>query len=297
MHPGTAPQKTRPTFTLKLHDRDLELGHRTLIMGILNVTPDSFSDGGAFFDHARAVAQAMRMSEEGADIIDIGGESTRPGAESVPLDEEIRRVVPLVKILSREVPVPISVDTYKSEVAARSLDAGAHIINDISGLRFDPAMAGLVARYKTPVVVMHIKGTPKDMQKDPTYADLIGEIREYLEEGVRNAEHAGLKRDQVMVDVGIGFGKTLSHNLELIRRLDEFHSMGSPMLIGPSRKSFIGKILDLPVQERLEGTVAAVTMAISRGVHIVRVHDCAPIKRVVQVADAIMDPHAFNNPV
>jgi dihydropteroate synthase len=286
-------RRIRPPFILKLRDRDLELGQKTLIMGILNVTPDSFSDGGFFFDPNKAIAQAIKMTEEGADIIDIGGESTRPGAESVPLEEEIRRVVPVIKELIKEIHLPISVDSYKSEVAKQALDAGAHIINDISGLRFDPAMAELAAQYNVPVVVMHIKGTPKDMQQNPKYEDLIYEIKSYLEEGVGLAEKAGLKRDQVIIDVGIGFGKTVSHNLELINRLDEFHTIGCPMLIGPSRKSFIGNILDLPVQERLEGTAAAITMAVSRGVHIVRLHDCAPMKRVIQIADAIMNPHVF----
>jgi dihydropteroate synthase len=289
MKTGTYTKKTRQPFILKLHDRDLELGQRTLIMGILNVTPDSFSDGGRFFDAPKAIGQAVRMAEEGADIIDIGGESTRPGAESVPLEEELRRIVPLVKELVTKIPIPISVDSYKSLVAKQALDAGAHIINDISGLRFDNAMAGLAARYKAPIVIMHIKGIPKDMQQNPIYEDLVSEIKSYLEEGARLAEESGVERDQVIIDVGIGFGKTVSHNLELINRLDEFHSIGCPMLIGPSRKSFIGNILNLPVSERFEGTAAAVTMAISRGVHIVRVHDCGPIKRVVQIADSIID--------
>jgi len=262
-------------------------------MGILNVTPDSFSDGNLFFDHARAVEHAVRMSEEGADIIDIGGESTRPGAESVSLEEEIRRVAPLIEDLARRLSVPISIDTYKSEVAREALDRGAHIINDISGLRFDPAMAKLAAQYSAPVVIMHIKGTPKDMQQNPTYDDLVGEIRAYLDKGVRCAEDAGLPRDQVMADVGIGFGKTVRHNLELINRLDEFQALGCPLLIGPSRKSFIGKVLDLPVQERIEGTAAAVAIAIARGVHIVRVHDCAPMKRIARMADAIIAPQDF----
>lgn len=269
------------------------MGQRTLIMGILNVTPDSFSDGNLFFDHARALEHAVRMAEEGADIIDIGGESTRPGAESITLEEEIRRVAPIIEKLAKDLSVPISIDTYKAEVAREALDRGAHIINDISGLRFDPAMAGLAARYKAPVVIMHIKGTPKDMQQNPTYDDLVGEIKAYLDDGVRCAEAAGLRRDQVMVDVGIGFGKTVRHNLELINRLDEFHALGCPLLIGPSRKSFIGKVLDLPVQERIEGTAAAVAIAIAKGAHIVRVHDCAPMKRVARMADAIMAPGDF----
>ncbi|MGA1864575.1 MAG: dihydropteroate synthase [bacterium] len=288
MKTGTSSKRIPRSFVLKLHDRDLELRQRTLIMGILNVTPDSFSDGGLFFDFTRALKHAIAMAEEGADIIDVGGESTRPGAESVTLEEELRRIVPLVKELVKEVPIPISIDSYKSEVVKQALDAGAHIINDISGLRFDNAMAGLAAHYKAPAVIMHIKGTPKDMQQNPVYEDLVGEVKSYLEEGVRVAEAAGIKREQVIVDVGIGFGKTVSHNLELINRLDEFHSIGCPMLLGPSRKSFIGNILDLPVSERLEGTIAAVAMAVSRGVHIVRVHDCGPIKRAVQIADAIM---------
>ncbi len=284
----------RPCFTLKLHDRTLMLGHKTLIMGILNVTPDSFSDGGLFFDHDKAVEQANVMVAKGADIIDIGGESTRPGAEPVPLEEEIRRVIPLIKNLSQDIPVPISIDTYKSEVAERALDVGAHILNDISGLRFDPGMVKLIGRYKVPVIVMHIKGTPRNMQQNPAYADLISEVKSYLEEGVRLASQEGLETDQVIIDVGIGFGKSVGHNLELINRLDEFHDLGCPILIGPSRKSFIGKVLNLSVQDRLEGTAAAMAIAINKGAHIVRVHDCGPMKRVAQMADAIMNPSAFS---
>ncbi|MBN2372169.1 dihydropteroate synthase [bacterium] len=281
----------RPYFNLKLHDRKLPLGHETMIMGILNVTPDSFSDGGLFLDSGKAIDQAVKMWEQGADIIDIGGESTRPGAEPVPVDEEIQRVVPLAKDIINKIPIPVSVDTYKFEVAERVLDIGAHIINDISGLRFDKRMPGLLSRFNSPVVVMHIKGTPRDMQENPAYTDLVGEIKAYLEEGIRMATGDGLEREQVIVDVGIGFGKTVSHNLELINRLDEFHKLGCPILIGPSRKSFIGKVLNLPVQDRLEGTAAAVAIAISRGVHIVRVHDCGTMKRVARMTDAILDPY------
>lgn len=283
----------RPHFDLKLHDRLLHLGDKTLIMGILNVTPDSFSDGGLFFDYDKAIEAANIMVAKGADIIDIGGESTRPGAETVPLEEEIRRVIPLTKKLVRELSVPISIDTYKAEVADRALAIGAHIINDISGLRFDSRMRDVLKRFKPPVVIMHIKGTPKDMQKNPTYNDLVSEIKAFLAEGKDIALESGLERDQVIIDVGIGFGKSLAHNLELINRLNEFHTLGSPILIGPSRKSFIGKVLDLPVQDRLEGTAAAVAISIIKGAHIVRVHDCGPMKRVAQMADAILEPSAF----
>ncbi|NOZ68721.1 MAG: dihydropteroate synthase, partial [Deferribacteres bacterium] len=224
-------------------------------MGILNITPDSFYDGGRFFNRAGAVEQALRMQEEGADIIDIGGESTRPGAAKIPVREEIRRVVPVIEALSGKLKIPISVDTCKSRVAEAALSAGASIINDISGLRFDPKMAGVAAAAKAPVVIMHIRGTPADMQKNPVYKALIPEITDYLHEGIAIARQAGIPDDMIIIDPGIGFGKTVEHNLEIIRRLNEFTGFEKPILLGPSRKSFIGRILgDLPAAERLEGT-------------------------------------------
>ncbi len=267
---------------------ELDLGRKTHVMGILNTTPDSFSDGGRYFDFSRAVDRALLMVDEGADIIDIGGESTRPGSEPVPPEEEIRRTVPLIRALAQRVSVPISIDTYKAEVARQALDAGAAIVNDISGLRFDPGMPEIVSRYKVPVVVMHIKGTPRDMQHNPSYTALIPEILDYFRECISIAAQAGIPEEMVILDPGIGFGKTFEHNLQIINRLSEFSILGKPLLVGPSRKAFIGKILDnAPASERLEGTAAAVTASILNGAHIVRVHDVKEMARVAKVADAI----------
>jgi len=282
----------RPTFTLRCRDRELELGRRTAVMGVLNVTPDSFSDGGLYLEPSRAVDRALEMVEEGADVIDVGGESTRPGADPVPLEEELRRVVPVIEAIASRVPVPVSVDTYKAKVAKEALEAGASIVNDISGLQFDPRMAEVVARYGAAVVVMHIKGTPKTMQQDPRYDDLIGEITQYLKDGVRRAEEAGVSPDAIVVDPGIGFGKRLEHNLTIFSRLEELSSLGKPVLIGPSRKRFIGEILGVEVGERLFGTLASVAAAVMRGAHIVRVHDVRPVRQVVDVVDAILGVEA-----
>lgn len=261
---------------------------RTYIMGILNVTPDSFSDGGVYLDKERAVEHALRMQEEGADIIDIGGESTRPGAEAVPVKEEIRRVIPVIEILAKRLKIPISVDTYKASVAEVALSAGATMVNDISGLRFDPEMPEIVVRHRVPVVIMHIKGTPRDMQINPTYRALIPEIKDYLMEGILIAQRAGIPDNMIIIDPGIGFGKTWEHNLEILRSLNEFRTLKKPLLLGPSRKSFIGKVLgDLPVTERFEGTAAAVAIGILNGANIIRVHDVKAMVRVARVVDAI----------
>lgn len=274
---------------LALKDASIELSRKTIIMGILNVTPDSFSDGGEYFDPARAVDRALEMIEQGADIIDIGGESTRPGSEVVPLDEEIRRTIPIIEKIAARVDVPLSIDTYKAEVARQAVSVGASIVNDISGLRFDPAMAGSIAEMGVPVVIMHIKGKPKDMQVDPVYDDLIGDIKTYLRESIDTAKSAGIPDDKIIVDPGIGFGKTFDHNLEIIQRLGEFRELGKPILIGPSRKAFIGKILgDLPPAERIEGTAAAVAISIFNSANIIRVHDVKEMSRVACVADAII---------
>jgi len=263
-----------------------DLSSRTHIMGILNVTPDSFSDGGKFQNVDQAVRYAMKMVEDGADFIDVGGESTRPGSEPVPLDEELRRVIPVIERLVKLTNIPISVDTYKSEVAERALNSGAVIVNDISGLQFDKSMSKTVAQLKASIILMHIKGTPRTMQIAPEYKNLIEDVCSYLETSVRIAKEN--KIEQIIVDPGIGFGKTLQHNLEILRRLNEFKRFGFPILIGPSRKSFIGKILDLPVDQRLEGTIAAVVVGVMNGANIVRVHDVREVKRAVQVIDAIM---------
>jgi len=265
-----------------------DFSQRTYIMGILNVTPDSFSDGGKYFGKERAVEQALRMRDEGADIIDIGGESTRPGAEKISVKEEISRVVPVIEALANKVKIPISIDTYKSAVAEAAILSGASIINDISGLRFDPEMPRVAARHNVPVVIMHIKGTPKNMQKKPVYKALIPEITDYLREGIEIARNAGVADDKIVIDPGIGFGKTIEHNLEIIKKLNEFSGLEKPILIGPSRKSFIGRILgDLPVTERLEGTAAVLAIGIFNGANIIRVHDIKEMGRVARIADRI----------
>jgi len=270
-------------------DRELPLGAKTLVMGIINVTPDSFSGDGLGGDVAAAVALGKQMVADGADILDIGGESTRPGAEPVSLEEELARVLPVTAGLCAQVAVPISIDTYKSQVAREALAAGASLVNDISGLHADDQMARVIADAAAAVVVMHIRGTPRDMQKDPQYGDVIGEISDYLEEGIARAETAGLRRDQIVVDPGFGFGKTVEHNLELLRRLREFRCLGCPVMIGTSRKSTIGKLLgDLPPEERVEGTAATVALAVAAGADMVRVHDVKQMARVARVADAVV---------
>jgi dihydropteroate synthase len=265
-----------------------QFNKRTLIMGVVNATPDSFSDGGLFFDKERAVRHAYELVRDGADMIDIGGESTRPGAEPVTLEEEIRRTVPVISEISKHIGVPVSIDACKAETARQALEAGASMINDISGLRFDPGMACIAARYGSPVIIMHIKGRPGDMQKSPVYEALIPEIMDYLREGVRIAVQAGISDDRILIDPGIGFGKTFDHNLFILKHLAEFAGLGKPIVVGVSRKAFIGKVLgDLPASERLEGTLAAVTAAVLNGADIVRVHDVKETVRAVKVADAI----------
>ncbi len=266
----------------------LDLSSRTHVMGILNVTPDSFSDGGRFFDPAAALEHAQQMAADGADIIDIGGESTRPGAEPVTLEEELRRTVPIIEKLSGELDIPISIDTYKPEVAREALDAGAVMINDINGLR-EEKMVELAAEKDVPVVVMHMKGTPRDMQKNPTYEDVIAEVCNWLGDQAKRAVQGGLSKNRILIDPGIGFGKTLEHNLEILRRLAEFKSLGHPIVLGTSRKAFIGAILGLPSDERVEGTLATVVYGITQGANIVRVHDVKEVARACRIADAITD--------
>lgn len=274
--------------TLKLREHTLELGKKTYIMGIVNVTPDSFSDGGQHATVQAAVDHARRLVDEGADIIDIGGESTRPGAQSVPVEEELERVIPVVERLAPGIPVPISVDTYKAEVAEAALASGAHMINDISALRLDTRLGEVVARAGVPVVLMHMKGLPRDMQENPHYDSVIGEILGFLRDAVARAESCGIPREKIIIDPGIGFGKTVAHNLEILKRLGEFRSLGLPILVGTSRKSLIGKVLNLPVDQRLEGTAATVALAIASGADIVRVHDVRYMARVARMADAIV---------
>jgi len=266
----------------------LDFSKKTYIMGILNVTPDSFADGGLYFDKSSAIERAYQIVEEGADIIDIGGESTRPGSEPNSIKEELKRTIPVIEAISKKIKVPISIDTYKSEVAKAALDAGASMVNDISGLRFDPRMPDVVSEFKVPVVIMHIKGKPQDMQQNPVYDALIPEIIDYFRMGIKIATGAGISEDKIIIDPGIGFGKTFDHNLEIINNLREFTFLQKPILVGPSRKAFIGKILgDVPATERLEGTAAAVSISIINGANVVRVHDVKEMVKVAKVADAV----------
>ncbi|MBI5631962.1 MAG: dihydropteroate synthase [Nitrospirae bacterium] len=266
----------------------LDLSMKTHVMGILNVTPDSFSDGGLHFDASAAVEQGLRMVSDGADILDIGGESTRPGSEPVSVEEELRRTIPVIKALAKKVAVPVSIDTYKAEVARQAIAAGASIVNDISGLRFDPEMPKVIAHEKVPVVIMHIKGRPKEMQQDPRYEDLIPEITDYFRISIRLAKKFGIPDDLMILDPGIGFGKTFDHNLEILNKLDQLALLEKPLLVGPSRKAFLGKILgNVPASDRLEGTAAAVAVSIMKGANIIRVHDVKEMARVAKVVDAI----------
>jgi dihydropteroate synthase len=274
-------------YTIRCRKRTFKLGKQTLLMGVLNVTPDSFSDGGLFLDREKAIAQGLKMVEEGADLIDIGGESTKPGSKPLGLEEELRRVIPVIEALVKEVDVPISIDTYKSTVAKKAIEAGAKMINDISGLNFDPDLAQVAAKEDVPLVLMHIRGTPETMQKDVHYESLFSEILQYLRESIQRAESAGLDPGQIIIDPGIGFGKTLEDNLLIIKNLQEFRILGKPILLGTSRKTFIGKILHAEVTERLEGTLSSIAIGVLNGAHIIRCHDVLQAKRVIAVADAI----------
>lgn len=261
---------------------------RRHIMGIINTTPDSFSDGGEFDKAHAAIAHAKALLAQGADILDIGGESTRPGAVKVSLDEELQRTIPVIHgIIQAHPEAIISIDTTKSEVARQAIDAGASIINDISGMTFDPSMPGVAAKTRAPVVVMHIRGTPETMQDDTTYIDVVAEVAEFLQQRIEVAREHGIPASQLILDPGIGFGKSVEQNYELIRRLPELAARGHALLIGTSRKSLIGKLLGRPVDERLPGTAATVAGAIMTGAHIVRVHDVGPMVDVARVTEAI----------
>jgi dihydropteroate synthase len=263
---------------------------RTLIMGIVNVTPDSFVDGGRYLDPAEAVRHARALAAEGADLLDIGAESTRPGSPGVLSNEERARLLPVLERLLDGPPCPVSVDTSKPDVAEAALALGAHMVNDVTALADGPALAQVCADHGAALTVMHMQGTPRTMQVEPRYDDLLGEVRARLETAVATAQDAGVAPDAICVDPGIGFGKTLAHNLTLLKRLDVFRALGKPILVGPSRKSFIGALLDqVPPAERLEGTLAACVMAVAAGAHIVRVHDVAAVRRAVRVAEAIRD--------
>jgi dihydropteroate synthase len=283
----------RKQFRVRLPSRTLLLGERTLIMGVLNVTPDSFSDGGAFLDSQAAVARALELQREGADILDIGGESTRPSAAPVSAQEELSRILPLFQALRGKLRIPISVDTQKAEVAEAALAAGAEIVNDISALRTDPRLAEVARQARAPVILMHMRGTPRTMQRGPFARDVIRDVMTGLRQALARARRAGLAKSQILLDPGIGFGKSHAQNFEILARLPEFARLGCPIVIGTSRKGFLGEVLarpgepPLPSGDRLPGTAATVTASILGGAHIVRVHDVAEIARVARVADAI----------
>jgi len=286
----------RKKSILQVRGNRLLLGQKTWLMGIINVTPDSFSDGGLYFNKEKAVDRGLELAEEGADIIDIGGESTRPGSDFISTEEELMRTVPVISALRKKTDVLISVDTTKSEVAEAALGEGADIINDISSFRFDPKMLSLAAQKDIPVILMHMKGTPKNMQLNPFYEDLLAEIRGFLEERIATAQAYGIKKEKIIIDPGIGFGKSLKDNLTLIKSLKFLEPIDRPILIGISRKSFIGKILSLPPQERTEGTIASAVLSIINGAHILRVHDVEAVKRAVLITEAIIDEsmHPFS---
>jgi dihydropteroate synthase len=277
-----------PTISTRhAKDRLIEFPGRPLLMGVVNVTPDSFFDGGRYLDAEAAVAHAVQLVKEGADLLDVGAESTRPGADIVNEAEEHRRAIPVVAAVARAVTVPISIDTSKASVARAALDAGAVLVNDVTALRGDPAMADVVARTGAGIVLMHMHGTPRTMQQAPHYDDVVGEISEFFEERIRFAMAHGIVRRQIILDPGIGFGKLLMHNLMLLAQLRRFVQFECPLLVGVSQKAFLGQLVDRPVQERQWATAAAVAMAVDRGAGILRVHDVKAMKDVVQVAAAI----------
>jgi dihydropteroate synthase len=279
---------SRDSFVVRTPRREIPMGKKTLLMGVINVTPDSFSNDGIFANMDKAVEYGIRMEEDGADILDIGGESSRPGSEPISAEEEMKRVIPVIESLGKRVTIPLSIDTTKSEIARMALDAGAEIINDISAMRFDEKMAATVASYKASVILMHMRGTPKTMQEgDLGYSSLRSDIVGFLEERIKEATLAGIERDTIIIDPGIGFGKTSEDNIRLLKYLEEFKGLGRPILIGTSRKGFIGKTTGGEAEERLEGTAATVTAAILKGAHVVRVHDMVFMKKVAIMADAI----------
>jgi len=275
----------RPTV-LRAGEHVLDLSERVHVMGILNVTPDSFSDGGAYERPTAALDRAKAMVAERVDIIDVGGQSSRPGSAPVSEDEELTRVIPVIERLRAEWDGPISIDTYRARVAREGLKAGASIVNDITAMTAEPDIATVAAGAGAAVVLMHMRGTPATMQENPTYADLMGEVTGFLSAAVGRATASGIAEDQIVIDPGIGFGKTTEHNLEILRRLPDLGVLGKPVLVGPSRKRFIGNVLGLPVDDRLEGTLAAVAYAVSQGARIVRVHDVAPAVRVANMVEA-----------
>jgi dihydropteroate synthase len=275
-----------PAARLRGKSFSLDLAERVHVMGVVNVTPDSFSDGGLYLQPTEALRHALALVEDGADIIDIGGQSTKPGSDPVTEDEEFKRVLPVVEMLAEEWSGPISIDTSSSRVAREALAAGAGIVNDIAALSGDPELAGVTAEHGAACILMHMQGTPATMQENPSYDDVMGEICGVLTEAVERAQTAGIGEDQIAVDPGIGFGKTTEHNLAILKHLPELGVLGKPIVIGTSRKGFIGNVLDLPVEERLEGTLATAAYAVAQGARIVRVHDVKPVVRAVRMVEA-----------
>jgi len=285
---------SRKKFSLKMCSGKLVLGQRTLVMGVLNVTPDSFSDGGEFFDSRKAIDHALQMERAGADLLDLGGESTRPGSAGTSAKEELTRVLPVLQGLRGVLKIPISIDTQKAEVAEAALDAGAEIINDISGLKYDPRIAEVAARHGVPLILMHMRGQPRTMQKEAFARDVVKDVVQGLRKSVGIARKAGVAKSQLILDPGIGFGKSFSQNYELLQELPRLAKLGYPLLVGTSRKSFLGATLardgqPAPPDERLWGTAATVTASILGGAHIVRVHDVVEMVQVARVADCVLD--------
>ena len=281
---------------MKIGEKNFSFGSRTYIMGILNVTPDSFSDGGEFDSVDKAVAHAKQMVADGVDVIDIGGESTRPGAKSITIEEEIIRVIPVIEELTKKVNIPLSIDTYKSEIAKKALDLGIAMVNDITALQGDKKLVNDIADYNVPIILMHMKGTPNNMQKNPAYDDVVKEIIDFLEKRIEYATFNKVKKENIIIDPGIGFGKRtgkgIEDNCEILRRLPEFKTLGHPIMIGASRKTFIGNVCGgktpLPVTDRLEGSLAASSIAVANGADILRVHDVKQTRRCIDIVDSII---------
>jgi dihydropteroate synthase len=290
----------RKLFRLKLGSRTLLLGKHTLVMGVLNVTPDSFSDGGQFFAPSKAIAHALAMERDGADIVDIGAESTRPGSAEISAAEELRRLLPVLQALRGKMKIPISIDTRRAGVAERALSAGAQLINDISGLSHDPAIAAIAARYRVPLILMHMRGEPQSMQKGPFARNVLKDVIRGLSTSIEKARKAGVTKSQIIIDPGIGFGKSFAQNYELLQKLPELAKLGHPLLVGTSRKGFLGATLarggkPAPPERRIWGTAATVTASILGGAHIIRVHDVAEMAQVARVADCLLDPRAVSS--
>lgn len=281
----------------KIGKYTLPIGKRTIIVGILNITPDSFYDGGKYFDYAKAISRGVAMAKEGADILDIGGESSRPGAQPVSKEKELERIIPAIKGLTKKISIPISIDTYKADVAEQAIKFGASMVNDISSLRMDKHMVEVIKKYDVPICLMHMKGEPRNMQKRPYYRDVVSEIMGFLEERIEFCLRNGIKKSRIIIDPGIGFGKTVTHNLEILKNIGRFTSLEYPVLLGVSRKSFIGHLLNLESQERLVGSLGAGIWGLVMGADILRVHDVLETKRAAMVVDAIRNAKSTIKPL